>query len=211
MWGGRRRRLLSNSSHFCRMRQTLCRLYKFRLKSCRIFLILRGCKPIVSMLKCVAYNTFAKEVIETEEHLGRSFKRLHFLLDQAINQRLLELDLTTAQGRIIGYLTHRSEPPCARDLETDFGLSHATVSGILSRMESKGFIEIQPDPDDRRVRRICLLEKGRACSQEIARHIRDTEQSMAEGFSPQELALLRSFLKRAIGNLNQANQPNREE
>ena len=194
-----------------RMRQTLCRLYKFRLKSCRIFLFLRGCKPIVSMLKCVAYNTFAKEVIETEEHLGRSFKRLHFLLDQAINQRLLELDLTTAQGRIIGYLTHRSEPPCARDLETDFGLSHATVSGILSRMESKGFIEIRPDPDDRRGRRICLLEKGHACSQEIARHIRDTEQSMAEGFSPQELSLLRSFLQRAISNLNQANQPNREE
>ena len=85
------------------------------------------------------------------------------------------------------------------------------MSGILSRMESKGFIEIRPDPDDRRVRRICLLEKGHACSQEIIRHIRDTEQSMAEGFSPQELALLRSFLKRAIGNLSQANQPNREE
>ena len=193
------------------MRQTLCRLYKFRLKSCRIFLILRGCKPIVSMLKCVAYNTFAKEVIETEEHLGRSFKRLHFLLDQAINQRLLELDLTTAQGHVIGYLTHAKEPPCARDFETAYGLSHATVSGILSRMESKGFIELRPDEADRRVKRIYLLEKGHACSQEIARHIRDTEHAMAEGFTPQELELLRSFLSRAIGNLSQANQPNREE
>ena len=150
-------------------------------------------------------------MIATNEHLGRSFKRLHFLLEQAINQRLVELDLTSAQGHVIGYLAHSPTPPCARDFETAYGLSHATVSGILSRMESKGFIEIRPDPDDRRVRRICLLEKGHACSQEIIRHIRDTEQSMAEGFSPQELALLRSFLKRAIGNLSQANQPNREE
>ena len=175
------------------------------------FLSRRSCKSIVSMLKCVAYNITAKEVIKTEEHLGRSFKKLHFLLEQAINQQLLELDLTTAQGRIIGYLAHRPEPPCARDVETVFGLSHATVSGILSRMESKGFIEIRPDPDDRRVRRIYLLEKGHACSQEIIRHIRDTERIMAEGFSPQELSALSSFLKRAIGNLNHANQPNREE
>ena len=150
-------------------------------------------------------------MIETEEHLGHSFKKLHFLMEQAINQRLTELDLTTAQGHAIGYLRRAKEPPCARDIETVYGLSHATVSGILSRMESKGFIALRPDPADRRIKRIYLLEKGHACSQEIARHIRDTEQSMAEGFSPQELTLLRSFLKRAIGNLNQANQPNREE
>ena len=68
-------------------------------------------------------------------------------------------------------------------------------------MESKGFIEIRPDDGDRRVKRIYLLEKGHACSQEICRHIRDTEQTMAAGFSPEELTLFRSFLSRAIGNL----------
>lgn len=152
-----------------------------------------------------------KEVIETEEHLGHSFKKLHFLMEQAINQRLLELELTTAQGHTIGYLTHAKEPPCARDIETAFGLSHATVSGILSRLEAKGFIELRSDSDDRRIRRIYLLEKGHACSQAIGRHIRDTERIMAEGFSQQELELFRGFLKRAIGNLNDVNQPNREE
>ena len=45
-------------------------------------------------------------MIETKEHLGHSFKKLHFLMEQAINQRLTELDLTTAQGHAIGYLTH---------------------------------------------------------------------------------------------------------
>ena len=145
-------------------------------------------------------------MIDTEEYLGHSFKKLHFLMEQAINQRLLELDLTTAQGHAIGYLTHAKEPPCARDIETAFGLSHATVSGILSRMESKGFIEIRPDDGDRRVKRIYLLEKGHACSQAIGRHIRDTERVMAETFSQQELKLFRSFLKRAIDNLNNANR-----
>ena len=150
-------------------------------------------------------------MIGTEEYLGHSFKKLHFLMEQAINQRLVELDLTTAQGHAIGYLTHRPEPACARDLETAFGLSHATVSGILSRMEGKGFIEVRPDPDDRRIKRICLLDKGHACSQEIRSHIRDTEQLMAAGFSQEELALFRSFLNRAIRNLSDGPQSNREE
>ena len=132
-------------------------------------------------------------------------------MEQTINQRLMELDLTTAQGHTIGYLRHAPEPPCARDIETAFGLSHATVSGILSRLEIKGFIEQRPDPGDRRIKRIYLLEKGHACSQAIGRHIQDTELAMSDGFTPEELAQFRRFLKRAIGNLNNLTQPNREE
>ena len=160
-----------------------------------------GCNSIVPMLKYVAYDIFCKGVIETVKYLGHSFKKLHFLMEHAINQRLVELDLTTAQGHAIGYLRRAKDPPCARDIETVYGLSHATVSGILSRMEAKGFIELRPDPVDRRIKRIFLLEKGHACSQEIRRHIQDTERSMAAGFSQEELALFRSFLSRAIGNL----------
>lgn len=130
-------------------------------------------------------------------------------MEQTINQRLLELDLTTAQGHAIGYIRCAKEPPCARDIETAFGLSHATVSGILSRLESKGFIELRPDEDDRRVKRIHLLQRGLNSTEQIRSHILDTENAMAEGFSPQELAQFRSFLSRAISNLSPP--PNREE
>lgn len=153
-------------------------------------------------------------VIETEEYLGHSIKKLHFLMEQAINQRLLELDLTSAQGHVIGFLRRSKEPPCAKDLETAYGLSHATVSGILSRMEAKGFIEQRPDPRDRRVKRIFLLERGRACSQSIWQHIEESERTMSAGFSPEEQAQLRSFLSRAISNLElsiRESHSNREE
>lgn len=150
-------------------------------------------------------------MIVTEAHLGHSFKKLHCLMAQTMDRRLQELDLTSTQGHVIGYLTHAAEPPCARDLELFFELSHATVSGILSRMESKGFIAQQPDPHDRRVKRIVLLDKGNACSREIAEHIRQTERIMSGGFTPQELTAFRSYLSRAIGNLSETNQPDREE
>lgn len=153
-------------------------------------------------------------VIETEEYLGHSIKKLHFLMEQAINQRLLELELTSAQGHVIGFLRRSKEPPCAKDLETAYGLSHATVSGILSRMEAKGFIEQRPDPRDRRVKRILLLERGLACSQSIWQHIEESERTMSAGFSPEEQAQLRTFLSRAISNLElsiRESHSNREE
>ena len=131
-----------------------------------------------------------------------------------MNRKLQELDLTNAQGHAICFLTHADEPPCARDIESTFGLSHATVSGILSRMESKGFIEVCPDPLDRRVKRLHLLDRGTDCSVSIAHHVEETERIMTEGFTAEELALFRSYLGRAISNLEQLvreNPSNREE
>ena len=166
------------------------------------------------MLNCVAYNAITKGVIETEKHLGHSFKKLHFLLEQAVNQRLLELDLTSAQGHVIGFLRQSKEPPCAKDLENAHGLSHATVSGILSRMEAKGFIGQEPDPRDRRVKRLYLRERGLACSQSIWRHIGEIERVMTADFTPGELDQFRGYLSRAISNLDQhvrESHSNREE
>lgn len=153
-------------------------------------------------------------VIETSNCLGHSIKKLHFLMDQLMNRKLQELELTSAQGHAIGFLRRAKEPPCARDMETAYGLSHATVSGILSRLESKGFIEQIPDQRDRRVKRICLLEKGTACSDSIWRYIQESEGIMAEGFTAEELEQFRGYLRRAIANLEQSireNHCNREE
>jgi len=189
--------------------------HKFLRESCADFLIAGSCIFPAVLLKYVAYNiSTQKGVIDTDEYLSHSFKKAHFLMEQAINQRLTELELTTAQGHVIGYIRCSKEPPCARDIETVYGLSHATVSGILSRMESKGFIEVRPDPRDRRVKRIYLLDKGTACSKSIARHIEESERIMTEGFTEEELEQFRAYLSRATQNLERSvreNHCNREE
>lgn len=148
------------------------------------------------------------EVMTTKKHFGHYFKTLHFIMEQIMNRQMEELDLTASQGHIIGFLGHRPEAPCARDMEVFFDLSHATVSGLLSRMEAKGFVEIRPDEKDRRVKRIYLLEKGRACSERIEECVRDNETRMVEGFTPQEQELFRDFLQRVTLNLSQKDQKN---
>ena len=150
----------------------------------------------------------------THRNMGHYFKVMQIRMEHAMNRRLQELDLTSAQGHIIGYLTHAKEPPCARDIEKFFGLSHPTVSGLLSRMEAKGFVEIQPDEKDKRVKRIVLLEKGLACSRQIHQCIAANNRQMIRGFTQEETEQLRSLMSRAVDNMKpevESSHPQRKE
>ena len=133
---------------------------------------------------------------------GHYIRVLHSATDQAMTNALASMELTAAQGHIMGYITHRKAPPCPRDIEEAFQLSHPTVSGLLSRMEAKGFVEIRPDERDKRIKRIYLLEKGCACSRQIAQSIEENETRMIRGFSEEEAEQFLSLLRRAIDNMS---------
>lgn len=146
--------------------------------------------------------------------IGHYFKILGSDLEQIMNREMQKMDLTAAQSHIIGYLTHRPDPPCARDLEDFFRLNHATISGLLSRMEAKGFIEVRPDPRDRRIKRLYLLQRGVACSERTRDVIDENEQLIVRGFTPEEQVLFMDFLQRAAENLGEKahqSQSQREE
>ena len=136
-----------------------------------------------------------------QPHFGHLVRILHWCTDQAITSALEKLDLTSAQGHIMGYLTHCSTPPCPRDVEETFRLSHPTVSGILSRLEQKGFVELRPDPDDRRCKRIWVLPKGMECHEVMRSTILSNEERMVQNFTPEEREQFLSLLKRAIENM----------
>ena len=74
------------------------------------------------------------------QHLGHLIRILHWCTDQTMTNALETMELTASQGRIMGYISHCKEPPCPKDVEEAFQMSHPTVSGILSRMEQKGFL-----------------------------------------------------------------------
>ena len=109
---------------------------------------------------------------------GGRIRLLHWCTSQAMNESLAQIGLTSAQGHIMGRLMHSKEHLRARDIEREFCLSHPTVSGILSRLEKKGFIELRPDPADKRCKR-----------------------RLVDGFTPEETAQFAAYLERAIGNM----------
>ena len=135
------------------------------------------------------------------KHYGHMLRVLHWCTDQTMTGALARMDLTAAQGHIMGYLAHSPNPPCSRDIEEAFQLSHPTVSGLLSRLEKKGFIEFRPDEKDRRCKRIHMLPKGQACIELMHRTIQENEERIVQGFSDEEKAQFASLLERAISNM----------
>ena len=134
------------------------------------------------------------------QHLGPKLKHLHFYTDQTITEAVSAMDLTAAQGHILSYLSHHPQPPCPKDIEDAFHLSHPTVSGLLSRLEKKEFIAIRADEADRRCKRVHLLPKGEACHQQIHTVIDLAEESLVQGFTPEERAELLRLLDKAMAN-----------
>ncbi len=114
---------------------------------------------------------------------------------------MASMDLTAAQGHILAFISHRREPPCCRDIEEAFQLSHPTVSGLLSRLERKGFIEFRPDEADRRCKRIFILEKGHQVTELMHETILINEQKLVQDFSEEEKAQFSQLLQRAIANV----------
>ena len=132
---------------------------------------------------------------------GRSIRMLYWASDQTMTATLASMDLTASQGHILAYIAHCPQPPCPRDMEEAFHLSHPTVSGLLSRLEKKGFIRIGPDPADRRCKRVRLDEKGVECMEKMDATIAASEEKLVENFTEEEKELFASFLSRAIHNL----------
>ena len=134
-------------------------------------------------------------------HYGHMIRILHCDISQAVTGAMAQMELTSAQGRIMGFLAMCKSPPCAKDIEEKFHLSHPTVSGLLARLEKKDFIEFRPDEQDRRCKRIYMLPKGADCNEQIYHAIEENERRIVAGFSEAEKAQFADFLVRAAKNM----------
>lgn len=135
---------------------------------------------------------------------GPRLRVLHSCVDQAMTGALAQMGLTAAQGHIMGFLSRSPQPPCPRDIEQAFRLSHPTVSGLLSRLEKKEFIQLRPDPEDKRCKRIYILPRGEQCNQHMLETMNSIENRILQDFTPEEQALFSRLLDRAITNMGGA-------
>ena len=82
------------------------------------------------------------------------------------------------------------------------GVEPPTATKMLQRMEHAGLIERRPDPEDARISRVYLTERGRALEQPVLEVWKQLETQTVAGLSPTEQALLRRLLMQVSANLS---------
>lgn len=140
--------------------------------------------------------------------LGFKIKIISKLLTQNMNNSITSLDLTSSQARVLGYLcyqTQRQEKTYPRDIERHFRFTHPTVSGLLQRLEAKGYLSSEPSTEDRRCKQILVTKRALEANQQVLDQLAASEQRLVSDMSRAEIIQLQSFLDRMIQNLSASN------
>jgi DNA-binding MarR family transcriptional regulator len=89
--------------------------------------------------------------------IDRILSELRRALRKPMEAEIARGHLTWPQQNVMAVLV-RSSGISLKDLSKQMGLAHATVSGIVDRLERRGLAERQPNPSDRRSTKIVASE-----------------------------------------------------
>lgn len=141
---------------------------------------------------------------EINRHLGNKFRVIHNMIDKYFEKRCgrATYKLTRVQCATLHYLyDHREKNVFQKDIESEFCISGATATNILKGLERQKLIMREPMPEDARLKKIVLLESGVACHKQAYRNMIHMEETLAAGFSEEDLETLRNMLDHIIANL----------
>lgn len=84
-------------------------------------------------------------------------------------------------------------------------LKPSTITVTLKRMEKAGLLERRSDPQDLRISRVYLTEKGYNLQMEVEKALKAFDDECFKGFTLEEKVLLRRFFIQIRDNLIRAN------
>lgn len=97
-------------------------------------------------------------------------------------KRAAALDITKPQYHVLSRLW-KSDGVLASVIAKDVRITVSTMTGVLDRLEAKGYIRRAPSATDRRAVEIWLTAEGRAMQKPLLKIIADINAKALEGFS----------------------------
>jgi len=96
--------------------------------------------------------------------------------------------LTTKQWLLLATIeTFFQSPPTLSEITDAFGTSRQNVKQIALNLEKRGFIEIKPDENDRRILRFSVTQKSRDFWNKRAERDIEYISSLFEGLTEEEI------------------------
>ena len=137
-------------------------------------------------------------------NVGFLIKQINNIYEKDFNNQLKKLDLTSSQAEVLDYLFRCDEEEVnQKDIEKALSLKNPTVTGILKRMEEKGFVMILPSEKDKRCKNVYLTEQAYDIEKKLEAARRKIDKSLTLGMSKREVQALQKVLNRVLYNVSE--------
>ncbi|MBV9841005.1 MAG: MarR family transcriptional regulator [Sphingomonadaceae bacterium] len=127
------------------------------------------------------------------EALRDFYLRSHRVIDRI----MIAQGASFARARLLIYVAEQG-PIRSIDLATNFGYAPRTVTEAVDGLERDGLVRRDPDPNDRRAKRISLTDEGVLAAESAERSRRGHIERVFSALSAEE----REEMVRLVGKLN---------
>lgn len=135
-------------------------------------------------------------------NVGFLVKQINNIYEKDFNNQLKKLDLTSSQAEVLDFLFRCDEEEVTqRDIEKALSLKNPTVTGILKRMEEKGFVMILPSEKDKRCKNVYLTEQAFDIEKKMEAVRRKIDKNLTLGMTKREVEALQKMLNRVLYNV----------
>ena len=151
--------------------------------------------------------TTQNDVLETLEN----WAKLYFFqsLTDFFNY-LKQTDLSMLQAYALAHLFFKG-PLKMSDLCEHMQVSPAAASQLIDRLEKLEMVERTSDPDDRRVRKIIVLDQGKSFVQENFRFSQGWISEIPADITPAQVSQITEVLSMLLQSSSKKNPVNKEE
>ena len=139
-----------------------------------------------------------------KKDVGLYLKKIADRVQAYADKKGYERNVTYAQGKVLFFIHSHGGEASMKEIEEYLDVSHATVSGIISRLAEKDYVSCEKSKKDSRAKTVRLTEKENASFDEMKRRRADLETMLLKGFSETEKETMRVNLERIYRNVREA-------
>ncbi|GAB3683454.1 MarR family winged helix-turn-helix transcriptional regulator [Angustibacter aerolatus] len=137
---------------------------------------------------------------DRRDGVGAWAKKYHLAARALMESVLREHGLGPTQWYVLHQLVHVG-PTIQRDLGPLLNIERATLSGVVTTLVRKGFVEQRPDVVDQRQRLLSLTDRGRELWDALPDPVALAQRISFADADPEQLAVAREVLRQATQRL----------
>ncbi len=140
-----------------------------------------------------------------EKDCGAWINLLSHKFKAKLDATFQDFGITGVQSRILYYIQFHCQrgPVFQRDIESAFGMSRSTATGILQLLEKNGMIRKESVPMDARLKSLVPTQKAIELNSRVYEYLQDMDRLLTQGLTEEQVLQFKEMAAQMLKNLDE--------